>query len=191
MQGGKLIDGVRQESGAAVLSMPGLISSLPDPQGRARAIVRFRMKKSLLIATALATIAGSAIAADLPSYKSPPPPPPPPPPMWTGFYVGLNAGYTWSNSNWTQTTSFPIFGNAGLGCGVIGQCPLSAALSQNSIVSVRDDGFIGGGQIGYNWQFSPSIVVGVEADIQGIAGSTNSASAVTIGDDPGLPELYV
>jgi len=29
------------------------------------------------------------------------------------------------------------------------------------------DGFIGGGQIGYNWQYSPLIVVGLEADIQG------------------------
>jgi hypothetical protein len=28
-------------------------------------------------------------------------------------------------------------------------------------------GFIGGGQIGYNWQFSPIWVVGLEADIQG------------------------
>jgi outer membrane immunogenic protein len=28
-------------------------------------------------------------------------------------------------------------------------------------------GFIGGGQIGYNWQYSPLIVVGLEADIQG------------------------
>jgi len=28
-------------------------------------------------------------------------------------------------------------------------------------------GFIGGGQIGYNWQYSPLIVVGLEADFQG------------------------
>jgi outer membrane immunogenic protein len=28
-------------------------------------------------------------------------------------------------------------------------------------------GFIGGGQIGYNWQYSPLIVVGFEADFQG------------------------
>ena len=29
------------------------------------------------------------------------------------------------------------------------------------------DGFSGGGQIGYNWQFSPNWVFGVEADLQG------------------------
>jgi outer membrane immunogenic protein len=28
-------------------------------------------------------------------------------------------------------------------------------------------GFIGGGQVGYNWQYSPLIVVGLEADFQG------------------------
>jgi opacity protein-like surface antigen len=29
------------------------------------------------------------------------------------------------------------------------------------------DGFIGGGQIGYNWQVTPIWVVGLEADFQG------------------------
>ncbi|BAT61025.1 OmpA-like transmembrane domain protein [Variibacter gotjawalensis] len=29
------------------------------------------------------------------------------------------------------------------------------------------DGFSGGGQIGYNWQFSPNWVFGIEADLQG------------------------
>jgi outer membrane immunogenic protein len=42
-------------------------------------------------------------------------------------------------------------------------------------------GFIGGGQIGYNWQYSPLIVVGLEADFQGALekdsiGFTNSFS---------------
>ena len=32
-------------------------------------------------------------------------------------------------------------------------------------VRVDRDGFIGGGQIGYNWQFSPSWVFSIEADI--------------------------
>ena len=33
--------------------------------------------------------------------------------------------------------------------------------------TVYPDGFIGGGQTGYNWQFSPIWVVGLEADFQG------------------------
>jgi outer membrane immunogenic protein len=51
-------------------------------------------------------LAGTAYAADLP-----PPPPPvmlPPPPMWTGFYIGLNAGGTWSGSNKANIASVPV-----------------------------------------------------------------------------------
>ena len=36
-------------------------------------------------------------------------------------------------------------------------------------------GVVGGGQIGYNYQFNPWLVVGVEADIQGAALSSNGA----------------
>ncbi|MBM3578499.1 MAG: porin family protein, partial [Alphaproteobacteria bacterium] len=57
------------------------------------------MKKTLSVAALAVVLAGSAFAADLPHYKAPLPPPPPPPPLWTGFYVGLNAGGTWANSN--------------------------------------------------------------------------------------------
>ena len=54
------------------------------------------MKKALSVAALVLALTGSALAADLPSYKAPPPPPLPPPPLWTGFYVGLNAGGTWA-----------------------------------------------------------------------------------------------
>ncbi|WP_210114800.1 outer membrane protein, partial [Escherichia coli] len=61
--------------------------------------------------------------------------------MWNGFYIGANAGYSW------------------------GRDRVSTAIAG---VSRSDtDGFSGGGQIGYNWQFSPNWVFGVEADIQG------------------------
>ena len=40
-------------------------------------------------------------------------------------------------------------------------------------------GFIGGGQIGYNWQFwGGRLVAGVETDIQGVAGSGNSSKTL-------------
>lgn len=133
------------------------------------------MKKALFLATALATIAGSAFAADLPSTKAPAYlPPPPPPPLWTGFYVGLNAGYTFSNSNLMNTVAFSAFPFPPLG-NVVPYTLASSALASSSL-SANSSGFIGGGQIGYNWQFGPSFVAGVEADIQGIAGSGNSAS---------------
>jgi outer membrane immunogenic protein len=39
-------------------------------------------------------------------------------------------------------------------------------------------GFIGGGQIGYNYRFSPNFVVGVEADIQGVASGAGVSSGI-------------
>jgi len=128
------------------------------------------MKKSLLAATALALAvsAGSALAADLPSKKAAPLlPPPPPPALWTGFYVGLNAGYTWDESSSVTVASGslapfnPIVGIAGSG-----------------VLGTSVDGFIGGGQIGYNYQFANAFVAGIEADIQGVAGSNNGSSSV-------------
>lgn len=54
------------------------------------------MLHRILLATASAmALAGTAFAADL----TPPPVLLPPPPMWTGFYIGVNAGYEWSASN--------------------------------------------------------------------------------------------
>ena len=149
-------------------------------------------KKTLFSVAALTVaLAGSALAADLPSHKAPPPYiPPPPPPMWTGFYVGLNVGGTWAQSNTVNTASFPLFGanpanvlgaNAPFFAGV-------SALGASGIISTGNNGgFIGGGQIGYNWQFYNSFVAGVEADIQGIASSGGRGAASTVlglGGDP-------
>lgn len=131
------------------------------------------MKKLLLSVTALALSAGAATAADLPSRKAPLIPPPPPPPMWTGFYVGLNAGYTWADSNTVNLLST----DTGPGGFTSGQ----AAGAIPSAFSLNRNGFIGGGQVGYNYQFSEKFVVGVEADIQGVASSTNTASTFQAG----------
>ena len=64
---------------------------------------------------------------------------------WTGFYVGLNAGGSWGH----QATS--------------DRYRLGAVIFSNSD---NLDGFIGGGQIGYNWQVN-QWVLGLEADFQG------------------------
>ena len=134
------------------------------------------MKKIAYSLAALALTAGSALAADLPSRKAAPIlPPPPPPPMWTGFYVGLNAGGTWSGSNAITTTASPAFPFAPLG-NVVPYTFASAALASTNI-GAGTGGFIGGGQIGYNWQFYNNFVVGVEADIQGLAGGSASGTA--------------
>ncbi len=129
------------------------------------------MKKLALSVAALALTAGSALAADLPSRKGPPMlPPPPPPPMWTGFYVGLNAGGNWSNSNAVNTGAVGLFAAPTWGT----ELAASAALASGQN-STSNSAFIGGGQIGYNYQFYNNFLVGIEADIQGLAGSNSSS----------------
>ena len=119
---------------------------------------------SSAIALAMVLCVGSASAADLPSIKGPPVYVPPPP-LWTGFYVGLNAGYGWgANTNVGVATGqvFDVFAPLD---------PLAAlsAASASGTTNVQDSGFIGGGQIGYNYQWGPSWVIGLETDIQGAA----------------------
>ena len=51
-----------------------------------------------ILATISLGLVGGASAADMtPVYKAPPAPPPVVDP-WTGFYVGLNGGYSWGRS---------------------------------------------------------------------------------------------
>lgn len=132
------------------------------------------MKKSLLSILAVAVSGASAAAADLPSRKAPPIVPAPAPPLWTGFYLGVNAGYAFSASNDVDVgiyriTSIPMAPPTGLS--------VASAIGAGGQYSAGADGFIGGGQIGYNQQFSGNWVVGVEADIQGVAGGSQSTSS--------------
>jgi outer membrane immunogenic protein len=113
-------------------------------------------------AVALALSTGSALAADLPSHKGPPPVYAPPPPVfsWTGFYVGVNLGGGWRErdhfNNWAWGAFAP-------GPGPV--LPLGLAAWNNN--ANNSGGVVGGGQIGYNFQFSPWLVVGIETDFQG------------------------
>ncbi len=142
------------------------------------------MKKLLLSATALAFAlsASAAFAADLPSRKEAPvfAPPPPPPPMWTGFYAGLNLGGGWSANNGVNTvvpyTDPAIPGSLYL-------LPGGGNTSNNS------GGVVGGGQIGYNFQFGSSFVVGAEADFQGtsIGSNRNNGNFVAPLPSPFVP----
>ena len=55
------------------------------------------MKKFLLSSVALLGFTAGAMAADLPR-RAPPVFVPVPVFTWTGFYVGVNAGYAWNNA---------------------------------------------------------------------------------------------
>jgi outer membrane immunogenic protein len=119
------------------------VQSLVNTRGR------IHMKR-LLIAGALALLAGGQMflagplfAADLP-YPRPVPQAPgiyyPPPPLysWTGFYIGLNGGGAFGNSNWTDPNDLPT-GNFNVSGGLVG------------------------GTVGGNYQIG-QFVLGIEAD---------------------------
>jgi opacity protein-like surface antigen len=108
---------------------------------------------------------GVAFAADM-AVKAPPPPPEPQY-NWTGFYAGFNFGGGWGTSNSPTTTSTAsiIWAPADSLESVSG----STATAHSGVPGLNQSGPIGGGQVGYNWQFAPRFVFGLEADIQGAA----------------------
>jgi outer membrane immunogenic protein len=123
---------------------------------------------SIVIAAATALLTLPAGAADLPRKAPAYVPPAPPPFTWTGFYAGIHAGWGWSD------TSADIVGNIG---GVTVFDPASLGLNSNGVV--------GGIQVGYNWQFAPNWVLGIEGDISGTGiHDTVAGPAVTIGGVP-------
>ena len=98
---------------------------------------------ALGLAAGLAAVAAPASAADLPSRKVVAAPMLSPAPVysWEGLYVGLDLGYAWQSA---------AFNNVG-------------AVSNN----FNPNGIIGGAYLGYNFQVTPSVVLGLEGDIEG------------------------
>ena len=134
------------------------------------------MKKFLLSSVALLGFTAGAMAADLPRRAAPPIYAPIPVFTWTGFYVGVNAGYGWKDTD--DNTCFGCFGGGVVtvdttpgGAFVAPLALPSGALFQGTNGGGNRDGFVGGAQVGFNYQFTPGsgFVVGVEADISGWA----------------------
>ncbi|MFL5092400.1 MAG: outer membrane protein [Xanthobacteraceae bacterium] len=106
-------------------------------------------------ALALAAMTIPTSAADL--GRRPPPPPVMAPPVaynWSGFYIGGNVGGKWADQDGDifldQVVGFTPLGLVGFGNGGNGS----------------NGAFVGGGQIGFNWQ-TGAWVWGVEGDFQG------------------------
>ncbi len=128
------------------------------------------MKSVIRGALAVLTVSAagfSAQAADLPTRKGPPAYIPPPAFSWTGLYGGINIGYGFGDS------SSETGGLSYISAGALPAAPLGSAwsLPQNL------NGVLGGGQVGYNYQISPWLVLGVETDIQ----AADVHSTVSIG----------
>ncbi|HYA79881.1 MAG TPA: porin family protein, partial [Methylocystis sp.] len=126
------------------------------------------MKRTLAaVAFGAAMVGAAAQAADLPSRKAAPPVyvPPPPPILWTGFYGGLNLGGGWASGGDNSylayaDPSFPI-------ASVVAGTPNLFFLPGGGTTGNNSGGVVGGGQIGYNYQFGTSFLIGAEADFQG------------------------
>jgi len=92
---------------------------------------------------------------------------------WSGFYVGLNVGYALDGGANSSTSGYPSPINPAFPTGGPYTAMQSAAGLGGSGAG-KGGQFLGGGQIGYNWQPSSVWVGGLEADIQGLAGKTTS-----------------
>lgn len=108
------------------------------------------LRSTLLAASTFAIAANAANAADLPNDVLDPVPTPVQAQGfdWSGFYIGGNAGVDFNGS----------FDNN-----------FGANLD-------KDTGFVGGGVLGYNYQFD-KLVFGVEGDINYVGGDATSGTA--------------
>lgn len=83
---------------------------------------------------------------------------------WTGFYLGANVGFGGNDFDYPFSVT-----SDGL--------PVASGSA-----TVDSSGFFGGAQIGYNYQFTNNVVLGVEADFQwsGIEGKANAGLSVPL-----------
>jgi outer membrane immunogenic protein len=141
------------------------------------------MRKAIVAGLAFGALLGPAAAADL-YVKAPPPAPC----IWCGFYIGANAGGTWSDNNSVAVNS-ALTQDFLLGPGSFGAA--SAAGATGNVPVGGGTGFIGGGQIGYNWQLASAWVAGFETDIQGVSGHGSGSLSNASGAVPffGAPEV--
>jgi outer membrane immunogenic protein len=125
--------------------------------------------RAVCILLIMSSCAASSWAADLPLGV---PPSSPQVYSWTGFYAGFTAGY-----NQTRTVPTTTFTDPN---GIIGQIIDAGILLLPN--SQNGSGFIGGGQVGYNFQSGIGLV-GIESDL---SGTTARSSETTLG----IPSLF-
>jgi outer membrane immunogenic protein len=112
------------------------------------------MRSTVLVAAGFmaAAVSTGASAADLRGTLKPLPYAATPASNWSGAYVGLHAGYALGYDADATTAATPGF-----------QALIAPGIAPGKL-KVGRDGFMGGGQVGYNAQFG-SFVMGAEADL--------------------------
>src|SRR5258708_1541345 len=134
------------------------------------------MKKITAIAAVLLGTTSVASAADMAVRARPMAAPPPVIYSWTGFYIGGNIGGLWDNNNDVAVVSVGVFNPVGFVPDIMNQ---AAAGATTRLTNGNSDArFIGGVQAGYNWQ-AGNWLLGLEADIQGIANNSTRLFATT------------
>ena len=115
------------------------------------------MKKLLLASTLLCAMSGYALAADA-IVESPPEVYVAPVFSWTGGYVGGQVGYLWGDGD-----------------------AFSDDLGATS--EIEPDGWLGGVYVGYNYQMTNNVVIGLDADFAW-TGADDSSPVFDLGGDP-------
>jgi outer membrane immunogenic protein len=126
------------------------------------------MKTTLLGGAAASLLTISAFAADL-GIAPAPPQVVVPPFTWTSCYAGVHAGGGWGEKNLTDTVGI-----------------LSGTPGGFSSANVDVTGYMLGGQVGCDYQFAPTWVVGIEGSASGgsISATTNIPTTFAVpGDD--------
>ncbi|HEY6254296.1 MAG TPA: outer membrane beta-barrel protein [Xanthobacteraceae bacterium] len=119
------------------------------------------MRKLFLATLAFSVLLAASMAAHaadmaVKAKPAPPPAPLPPPFSWAGFYVGGNVGGAWAHGSVTDSAFGVNFSNG----------------NNNGV-------FIGGGQLGFNYQIN-NLVLGVEGDLDGVANNNKTGNGVLI-----------
>jgi len=115
-------------------------------------LIRLTILFCACAALALTAVAGPEPLPSGKEMKQVAPAPPECDYTWTGFYFGANVGYGWGNAN-VDFDPLPD--------------PATFFSLEPQSLDPNPDGFIGGGQLGYNWQWNKWLVLGAEADFQG------------------------
>ncbi|HXP30389.1 MAG TPA: outer membrane beta-barrel protein [Stellaceae bacterium] len=130
-----------------------------------------RIQCALLAAVAVIGFASISFADDMPAGVAAA--------NWTGFYGGVTAGGGWTEQSFSivpggTLLTVPFDGSAGWAQNLAGSSNL---------------GFTGGGEVGYNWQLSSPIVLGIETDLQYYGANSNNNSSFFSSVLPGTGTL--